>query len=312
MRKPESIEEVRALERVAIPQGGCEVYHVEDTVRRLIAVILTGEQAPSLSASIVEYTLETGDRVTAACHIGEGHYPENQDRIVINIDGSRISGIDGFKYDGARAADILGEQFIFDDADRGAHDAHDTMKTEIAWNSGACFAQGHIVKTDAGKQWESVQAGDVHMVVLNEHGEKMWESKNENTVQVAVESGALTEDEALYEGNRGGILNYVKPNEQLALTHNDPCPLQPGYRVIIASDGLFDNLTTREVLQNIAGLAPRAAIEKVGEIVQRRMQNTALRQEAVDGRRKKKGEFSDGFLSKPKPDTISIAIIDIV
>ena len=280
----------------------------------MIGVILNGRKSPSFAASMVSYLLATGDRVTAASHKAFGKYPDNQDVIAMNFDkrnsnSSTVTGIDGYGGKGAKFADLLGNEMIFDDAAAAAHAVHKIALP--AKHGGACYAHARIVRNPAtGKKiLEPSQAGDVRILVLDTKNEVVWESPDENLASSLVKAKILTKDQALYDSSRNTVYSAVG-TEEFTVTCHPKVELEPGFRVIIGSDGIFDNLTTNEFREKIAGLDAADIIREMETVVYHRMQNyEKIRKDTGD--RSAVKTYTDGYRSSPKPDNLSIAVIDI-
>lgn len=313
MLKPAVLPPGERLEFIAIGPGGEALYHValdaqQREIRTRLGVLLDGEKSSSLTTSMIFETLASGDKVTAACHKAFGHYPMNEDAIAINIHGSAVTGIDGYGPDGTSIASAFGEAMLFDDLDAAVGTTTASIRPHS--KSGACFAHERITMDAASgtKVLEHAQAGDVHVIVLDAQGNLVWESADEDIASNLMRNGFLTPDEALYNQYKAVVTNSI--SNVCSITRSPSLPLLPGYRVIVASDGLFDNLTTDEFLGGIAGRDAPGIVAQTEALVIPRMQNAkAIRAATPD--REAAGRYSDGYRSLPKRDNLSIAVIDI-
>lgn len=313
MRKPDANDTSGRFEFGDISVGGSEMFWVasgKETTRKLIGVLLDGEDSPTLGASTVVYTLQNGDRVTAACHKAYGHYPENADLIAINLDDSAVTGIDGLQKDGSKIAWLLGKEMLFEDVDAAAANTFQDI-TPYDKKSAAGFAQARIIQDKNGKFLRPSQAGDIRIVVTDEQGNLVWESTDEDLATKMADQGTITHDQALYNRYRGVVTNCIGYGQVPSVTHSPDIPLKPGYRVIVASDGLFDNLTTEEFLLRIKGKDAMGIIHMIETVVLPRMERFAEIIKATKDRATA-GVFADDLRSEPKPDNISIGVIDIV
>ncbi len=126
---------------------------------------------------------------------------------------------------------------------------------------------GRITEDREGAVLEVAQAGDVRLVVLGEKGVKSA-TQDENNPQ-----------------KKNMVFNFVSHDYQ-GKTTTCRFVLKEGDRIIAASDGLWDNLTSQNVYSLVKGKSPREAM-------------------AVLNKRVKKAMASDG-----KPDNLSIVIYD--
>ncbi len=226
----------------------------------------------------------------------------------MNVHGSAVTGIDGYGSDGAIIASVLAKGLLFDDIDAATRQT--TASIPAYSRSGACFTHVRITldATSGTKLLEFTQAGDVHVLVLDTQGTLVRESADEDLASSLVRAGAITEDEGLYHHGKAVVTNSI--GGTYVPTRSPSIPLQPGYRVIVASDGVFDNLTTKEFLQAITGRDARNIIVRTEELVIPRMKDFRSIRDATPERAKAR-QYSDGYRSAPKPDNMSIAVIDI-
>ena len=107
------------------------------------------------------------------------------------------------------------------------------------------------------------QVGDSMTIIVGQRGALKWRSTPHSPVGYAVESGLLDEVEAMYHGERHLVSNLVGMQSM----HIDIGPRQPlaaRDTVIVASDGLFDNLHLDEIIQ--IGKSGRA-LERLSRII---------------------------------------------
>jgi serine/threonine protein phosphatase PrpC len=92
--------------------------------------------------------------------------------------------------------------------------------------------------------------GDTTILVCGQRGRLKWQTLSHSPVGFAVEAGVLNEDDALHHEDRHVVSNVVgspgmriEVGPQLLLSTYDT--------VLLASDGLFDNLRLDEVVQTV-------------------------------------------------------------
>lgn len=122
---------------------------------------------------------------------------------------------------------------------------------------------------------------------------------------------SLTEDAALYDSARAIVLNAIYPKQGTVKTYA-AIPLQQGYRVLLFSDGIGDNLTDEELARLVPPhhVSAQDAFSLLSDITSKRMAEKD-EIEAKTGDRSKVKTYSDGFRSKPKEDNRALVIMDI-
>ncbi|WP_455208620.1 PP2C family protein-serine/threonine phosphatase [Kaarinaea lacus] len=92
--------------------------------------------------------------------------------------------------------------------------------------------------------------GDSMILVVGQKGKLKQQTISHSPVGYAVESGFLDEDEALHHDDRHQISNYVGFQE-MRIEIGPTIELARYDTVLIASDGLFDNLQLNEIIEII-------------------------------------------------------------
>jgi len=115
--------------------------------------------------------------------------------------------------------------------------------------------------------------GDSQVLLVGNHGKVKLQTRSHSPVGYAVEAGVLSEEEAIHHEDRHIVSNVVGSHD----THIEIGPwrkLSPRDTLLVASDGLFDNLHLDEIVGIIRkGPMDRAAGELV-VYVSRRMSNS--------------------------------------
>lgn len=129
-------------------------------------------------------------------------------------------------------------------------------------------------------------AGDSLVLVTGQRGRVKLAALAHAPVAYAVEAGLLDEDEALHHDERS-ILTNLLGTPEMRIEVGAPLSLAPRDTVLLASDGLTDNLTTGEIVE----LVRRGPLEAAA---------TALVERAVQ----RMTEPADGQPSKPDDCTV--------
>lgn len=136
-------------------------------------------------------------------------------------------------------------------------------------STGACTTLA-VVEFHAGSI-RPYHVGDSMILVTGQRGRIRHQSVSHSPVGFAVESGLLHEDDALHHDDRHLVSNVVGDDSmrielgpQLRLNHRDT--------VLLASDGLFDNLRIEEIVETIRSGDLPAAVDQLTTSARTRMQ----------------------------------------
>jgi serine/threonine protein phosphatase PrpC len=112
--------------------------------------------------------------------------------------------------------------------------------------------------------------GDSEILVVGQRGLVKLQTVSHSPVGYAVEAGMLDGDEALHHGDRHLVSNLVGSSE-MRIEVGSPLELAPRDTLLLATDGLCDNLPLHEIVDTIrAGPLERAAAS-LAEVASRRM-----------------------------------------
>lgn len=314
MQKPPGLDLIRDLDWQIEP-GLEEATLITNTTRHFLGVILNGNGLPSLSATTRSYVLANRDVVTAATHKAHGEQADHQDRVGIYVDTNRVGMFDGYNQYGHLAADNLARELLFEDLSVAVQAELARQRVDLSKRSGTCFMHATIGEDENGKYVDPAQAGDVHMLVADENNRLAWESQDENYAAEKARSGRITADEALYHSERSDVTNAVGIGAKGQLryrgaTISPRMRLQSGWKVMLYTDGIGDNLTSDEILLSTRGMSPIDTIQWIDATVTKRMVNKGVILAGTPDR-KKAGRYVDGFKTEPKVDNMGIAIIDV-
>lgn len=147
-------------------------------------------------------------------------------------------------------------------------DAANNKITAMAVGAGSTLAAVEIYKNIL----RPYHVGDSMILVVGQRGKVKLQTISHSPVGYAVESGLLDEDEALHHDDRHVISNYLGYPE-MRIEIGPTMALSRYDTVLVASDGLFDNLQ----LPEIVNLIRKGKLSKISKalvtLCNRRMNN---------------------------------------
>jgi PPM family protein phosphatase len=112
--------------------------------------------------------------------------------------------------------------------------------------------------------------GDSMILVTGNRGRIKLQTVSHSPVGYAVEAGILDEDEAMHHDERNLVSNYVGlPTMRIELGHT--LRLAAYDTVLLASDGLFDNLYLEEIIDHIRSGPLERAMRNLAQACRERM-----------------------------------------
>ena len=126
------------------------------------------------------------------------------------------------------------------------------------------------VITIEGKVLRSYQVGDSEAVVVGQRGLIKLQTMPHSPTGFAVEAGFLNQKEALHHEDRYLVSNLLGLSD-MRIDVGAEIELSPRDTVMIASDGLMDNLHTEEIVDRIRVGPIDDAVEKIVSLAKRRM-----------------------------------------
>ncbi len=117
-----------------------------------------------------------------------------------------------------------------------------------------------VVAEMAGDTLRPYHVGDSAMLVAGQRGKLKLQTVSHSPVGYALESGLLEEKEALHHDERHLISNMVG-SADMRIEVGSPIRLAPRDTVLLATDGLLDNLTLQEIVDGIR-TGPLAAVAR--------------------------------------------------
>jgi serine/threonine protein phosphatase PrpC len=118
-----------------------------------------------------------------------------------------------------------------------------------------------VVEID-GDQVRPYHAGDSFMLVVGQRGKIKFQNIAHSPIGYAVESGIMKEEEAILHEDRSLVSNMVG-SSSMSVDVGPTVRLSARDTVVVASDGLSDNLTIGEIVE----LSRTGALASVGELL---------------------------------------------
>lgn len=158
----------------------------------------------------------------------------------------------------------------YGDARQGILEGFDLANAEVmALGRGA--ATTLVVVEIQGRSLRTYHAGDSSVLVTGQRGKLKLSTIAHSPVGYAFEAGLLSERDALHHDERHVVSNWIGTNElridigpSLSLAHFDT--------LVMGSDGLFDNLTTKEILELVRSGPLGKCAAALGAAARRRME----------------------------------------
>lgn len=116
--------------------------------------------------------------------------------------------------------------------------------------------------------------GDSLILIVGERGKVKLQSVPHSPVGYGVESGLLDEKEAMYHEERHIVSNVIG-SPDMRIEMGSTIELAPRDTLLLASDGLSDNLHTEEIVARVRKGPLQEAVSTVAEECGRRMRNGA-------------------------------------
>ena len=133
------------------------------------------------------------------------------------------------------------------------------------------------VITVEGTQARAYQIGDSEGIIVGQRGRLRLQTPVQSPTGFAVEAGFLNEREALHHRDRHLVSNFLGTTDTRVDIGNE-IQLQPRDTIIVASDGLMDNVLVGEIVERIRKGPLDKAADAVIALAKRRMNGTAAEQ----------------------------------
>ncbi len=117
--------------------------------------------------------------------------------------------------------------------------------------------------------------GDSSILLIGSRGRVKLQTIAHSPIGYAVESGMIDEADAIYHEDRHMISNVIGTNN-MRIEIGSPIRMAPRDRLVLASDGLFDNLFPHEIVEMVRiGPVSRAVVRLAGEAISRMLTESA-------------------------------------
>lgn len=178
---------------------------------------------------------------------------------------------------GQRAADLalravvsaMEEAEDVQSAIMGAFDRANQAVLELSIGAATTLVVVHV----ADGRLRTYHAGDSGVIVVGQRGKLKLQTIAHSPVGYAIEAGVLKEEDAMGHSQRHIVSNLIG-SHHMHIDVGSSRPLSPFDTVVIASDGLFDNLSVEEVSQVMRKGSLATASEKLVAAARERMQST--------------------------------------
>lgn len=142
-------------------------------------------------------------------------------------------------------------------------------RTVLGWARGA--ATTLVVAQLEGTKLRSYHVGDSELLAIGQRGRIKHRIVPHSPTGFAVEAGLLDVDEAVQHDERHILFNVIGAND-MRVEVGPALDLSVRDTVLLASDGVFDNLYIDEIVETIRSGPLRAAADHLVERVRARMQ----------------------------------------
>jgi serine/threonine protein phosphatase PrpC len=116
----------------------------------------------------------------------------------------------------------------------------------------------------------SYQIGDSEAIVVGQRGRLKLQTTAHSPTGFAVEAGFLDEREALHHEERHLVSNFLGTNE-MSIDIGAPVELRPRDTVLVASDGLTDNVHLDEIVEHVRKGPLQSSAAAVVDLARQRM-----------------------------------------
>ena len=164
--------------------------------------------------------------------------------------------------DGAKADFPLRESIL---------DGFDRANAAVS-NLGEAATTLAVAEVGSDLEARTYHAGDSPILVVGGRGRVKLETVDHSPVGYAVEAGLLDREEAIHEEHRHLISNFVGMPE-MRVEMSSPLRLAPMDRLLLASDGLYDNLHQEEIVDIIRRGPVDSAARRLVDACRQRMKD---------------------------------------
>ncbi|RMF83219.1 MAG: protein serine/threonine phosphatase 2C family protein [Planctomycetota bacterium] len=238
-------------------------------------------------AAALETVRVAGGVACVFCAPRPGAAPHNEDGaavLALNDRAAVLAVADGFggQPAGERASELALETLIAEvraivdaggEVRAGVLNGFEQANRRIAeLGVGAATTLAVVVIED--DRARAMHAGDSGVLIVGQRGRVKFQAIAHSPVGYAVEAGVIEEDEALLHEERHVVSNMLGSDE-MRIDVGPHVALRVYDTVLIASDGLFDNLPTREIIERIRRGPLERGVEMLADECRQRMSGAA-------------------------------------
>lgn len=128
-----------------------------------------------------------------------------------------------------------------------------------------------------GRTIRPYHVGDSMVMVVGQRGKLKLQTVSHSPVGYAIEAGVLDETEAMHHEDRHLVSNYIG-NPSMRIEVGSALDLAARDTVLLASDGLFDNLRLDEIVQTIRKGPLGLAVSALARAARQRMETPSQNQ----------------------------------
>ncbi len=212
-----------------------------------------GKESPNEDAAAVMSVGGTALVLVVADGLGGAAAGEHAARLAVERMRGAIAAASG--------TDTLLRTAIIDGFDQA-----NTAVRELGVGAGCTLA---VVQVE-GSTIRPYHVGDCEILITGGRGKIKLQTVSHSPVGYGVEAGLLDKSEAMVHEDRHIVSNIIG-SEDMRIEIGPPRTLQPRDTVLLASDGLFDNLSTDEIIAHIRKGALPKSTRAMCAALQRRM-----------------------------------------
>jgi serine/threonine protein phosphatase PrpC len=163
---------------------------------------------------------------------------------------------------------------VLDDTDNdvmrhAVMDAFETANKRVCeLGTGAATTLATAIVRDGALR--ALHVGDSAILIVGGRGTILFQTVAHSPVGYAVEAGILSEDEALHHADRHVVSNVIGTTDMRVEVHA-PIRLKPRDTVVLATDGVLDNLDLAEVADLVRMGPLKQAAERLAAACRQRM-----------------------------------------
>ena len=235
---------------------------------------------PEAGPTVVREDLPAGSVVMCGAADPTQQNRQTEDRAALwSLSGTTVltiaDGVGGHAT-GGQAADLAIETLARSVADNGDEDLRHTIvdaferanRRVCELGTGAATTLATAIITE--RRMRAVNVGDSVIMVVGGKGAIRLQTVAHSPVGYALEAGLISEDDALHHEDRHVVSNVLGTTDMRVEMHA-PITLKPRDTVVLATDGVLDNLEVQEVAELVRKGPLEEAASKLVDACHQRM-----------------------------------------